>query len=90
MITNFIITFFVLLLGFIFQFLGVLTIATIPYIGPSVIAVLYTMIGIWNAFMGTFPYALTGWHIFLIVIVPFEILLLIAKFFLGHHVPAHH
>jgi len=41
----------------------------------------------WNSFMETFPYAQIAWYVFL-VILPFELLMLVGKFFLGHRLPA--
>lgn len=79
----------VMILSGIFGFLPTVSIATIPYIGESVESVLITMITTWNAFLVTFPYAEVGWNIFLYVIIPFEILMLIAKFFFGSRLPAH-
>jgi len=73
----------------IFGFLPVVTLADIPLIGSSLSSTLVTAVQIWNAFLVTFPYAQIVWNIFLIVIVPLEILLLIAKFFLGSRLPAH-
>jgi len=65
------------------------TLADLPYIGDEVSSILTAVILKWNAFMATFPYAETGWHIFLWVILPFEAVMLVAKFVLGSRVPAH-
>lgn len=65
------------------------TLEGIPYIGTEIVSILSTMTGLWNSFMETFPYADTAWTIFLYVIIPFEISLLVLKFFLAHRVPAH-
>lgn len=77
------------LFGALFYFLPVVTLADIPLIGDFVSETLTEMVLIWNAFIGTFPYAEIAWNIFLFVILPFEGLMLIAKFFLGHRLPAH-
>jgi len=79
----------VMILAGIFSFLPTVSIATIPYIGETVQGYLITIVQTWNAFMVTFPYAETGWNIFLYVIIPFEIMLMIAKFFFGSRLPAH-
>lgn len=89
MITDVIIGILVSLLGAIFYFLPVVYISTIPYVGQGISDTMLTMVGIWNAFLVTFPYAQVVWNTFLLVIVPFELLLLIAKFFFGHRLPAH-
>lgn len=73
----------------IFDLLPTATLADLPIIGTTVSDTLETVIETWNAFMVTFPYAVTLWDVFIFVILPFEILLLVAKFLLGHRVPAH-
>jgi len=78
-----------LVFGTIFSILPVVTISSIPLIGPTVSTFLFTMVGVWNAFMLTFPYARIGWEVFLYVILPFEALMLIGKFFLGSRMPSH-
>jgi len=72
----------------IFFLLPEVSIASIPYFGEEVRNTLIWAIQTWNAFMLTFPYAETAWHMFLWVVVPFELLLLIGKFLLGHRLPA--
>jgi len=72
-----------LIFGTIFSFLPVVTISSIPYIGPGIVSMLDFAVQIWNGFIDTFPYADYAWHIFLLVILPFEALMLVAKFFLG-------
>jgi len=89
MIIDLIISVLLSLFGFIFSFLPVVTLADIPYAGEGISSTLLWMVTTWNSFMVTFPYAETAWSIFLLIIVPFELLLLVAKFFLGHRVPAH-
>jgi len=89
MIINLLLSSLVSLVSAIFVFLPVVTIADIAYIGTDVSNYLTSAVYMWNGFIETFPYAGTGWNIFLSVIVPFEILLLIAKFFLGSRVPKH-
>lgn len=87
MITNILIQVAFGILGIIFVFFPVVTIASLPVIGPSLSTILITMVTTWNAFMVTFPYAQVAWQVFLFVILPFELLMLIGKFFLGHHLP---
>lgn len=89
MIINLLIFVIISIVGAVFNFLPVVTIASIPYIGTDLSSILTTMILTWNAFMATFPYAVVVWHVFLIVVLPFELLLLLGKFFLGHRFPAH-
>jgi len=73
--------------GGIFKLLPVVTIASIPYIGDQVSSFLVTMVTTWNAFIDTFPYAGIAWNVFIYVILPFEALMLLGKFFLGHRMP---
>jgi len=89
MITDVILSVIVSILGAIFYFLPVVSISDIPYIGEQLSSILATIVGIWNALLITFPYAIVVWNTFLFVIIPFELLLLIGKFFLGHRLPAH-
>jgi len=78
-----------MLLSAFFYFLPVVTIASLPYIGTMVSSVLSTAITTWNALLGTIPYLNYSWHVFLVVILPFELLLLLGKFFLGSRMPVH-
>lgn len=52
--------------------------------------VLSLAVGYWNGFLTIFPFAVLPWHLFLYVVIPFEIALLVLKFFLGSRVPSHH
>jgi len=88
MITTAILFIFLGILGYIFALLPVATIASIPIIGNSLSALLYDIVGVWNAFLVTFPYAEVGWTAFKWLIV-FELGLLALKFFLGDRIPAH-
>jgi len=74
----------------IFVFLPVVTIADIPFIGESVSSTLLTMMEYWNGFTATFPYAIHVTQVFLLVIVPFELLMLVSKLFLGSIAIGHH
>lgn len=89
MIFNLVLSGVYLLLEAIFGLLPVVSLASIPYIGVSLRGDVVWMVGVWNSFMQTFPYAQIAWQVFLYVVVPFELLLLVAKFFLGHRLPAH-
>jgi len=74
----------------IFYLLPDAALADIPLIGNSVSSILLTVVRYWNTFMETFPYAQTGWDIFIYVIIPFEIALLTLKLFLGSRTPVSH
>jgi len=87
MITILFLNFIILIVGIIFYFLPVVTIADIPWIGQYISDTLISVVHIWNGFLETFPYAVTPWHIFIWIILPFEILLIIARFFLGSRTP---
>jgi len=89
MIINAIIFVIVTIISAVFFLFPVVTIASIPLIGTTLSEILLTMTTTWKAFLVTFPYASTAWHMLLWVILPFEIGLLIVKFFLGQHTPAH-
>jgi len=77
-----------LLFGSIFVFLPEVSIATIPVVGQVASDTLVFIMLKWNAVMVTVPYFHTAWLVFLIVIIPFEILLLVGKFFLGSRMTA--
>jgi len=90
MIINYLLDLIFNALGSIFQFLPVVTLATIPTIGPVLSSSLITIIKTYNAFIVTLPYAQIGVNVLLYVILPFELLLLVGKFFLGHRLPVNH
>lgn len=89
MITTMIAGMLMFLITAIFYFLPVVTISSIPYIGSTVSSLLLTIVKMFNAFADTFPYVTVLWHTFLYVVLPFEFIMLIMKFFLGsrsiHH-----
>lgn len=87
MIINLLINLILLIFGAIFLILPEVSIADIPYVGFYIDDYLTFAVTTWNGFLDTFPYAQTAWHMFLVIILPFEILMLIAKFFLGHRTP---
>jgi len=70
-----------------FFWLPEVTIADIPYYGSGISANLTEVVHTWNSFMETFPYAEVGFTMFLWVVIPTELLLLVAKIILGHRVP---
>lgn len=72
----------------LFVFLPVVSIASIPVIGHFVVSILETIVETWNAFLITFPYAVIAWHMLLWVILPFEILMAVGKFFFGNRMPS--
>lgn len=87
MIITFLISIVVTILSLLFLFFPVVTIADIPIFGEFMSSTLYTAVTYWNSFMLTFPYAETAWNMFLLFVIPFEIGLLVLKFFLGHRTP---
>jgi hypothetical protein len=89
MIINMLINLVLLIFGALFSFLPKVTLASLPYVGSYISSSLIFIVGLWNGVLTTFPYAVVGWHVFLWIILPFEGLMLVAKFFLGHRVPAH-
>jgi len=87
MILNLLIQFILLLLSAIFSIFPVVSIATIPWAGEFIADNLLDMVILWNTFMETFPYAVVGWHMLLWVILPFEALMSLGKFFFGARLP---
>jgi len=89
MIFNLLINFVLLIVGGLASMWPVVTIASIPWIGPVLSSSLITAVQYYNNAVATLPYLSVGMHVFLIVILPFEGLLLLFKVFFGHRVPAH-
>ena len=87
MIFNLLINFVLLIVGSIFVFLPEVSLAGLPIVGDFLPALLLRIVVTWNAFVETFPYAGLAWSIVLYVILPFEALLIISKFFLGSRSP---
>jgi len=87
MITNFIIEGLLGILGALLYFLPVVTIEDIPVIGSTISTILVSWIQTWNSIIITVPYLYTAWFVFLVVIIPFELVLLGTKIFLAHRVP---
>jgi hypothetical protein len=90
MIITLLLNLIILIIGMIFIFLPVVTLADIPLFGGWISEYLLTIVQMWNSFCETFPYAITAWRVFLYLIIPFEILLIIARFFLGSRTPINH
>lgn len=88
MIFNFLIYLVLLVLGSIFSLLPVVTLSSIPVIGPTFSSVLLRMTQIWNSTIETVPYLGISWQVFLYVIIPFELIMLLSKFLLGHRSPS--
>jgi len=88
MIVSLFINIILAIFGTLFSFLPVVSLATIPVIGETIRELLITVVQMWNAFIITFPYAEIAWLNFLVIILPFEILMLVAKFFLGSRTPS--
>lgn len=89
MITHFILLGVGTVLSALFSlFLPIVTIRGIPIIGEFLYNTLITMVGIWNAFMDTFPYAEVAWEVLIYVILPFEIVMFIVKLILGSRTPS--
>jgi len=87
MIINLIIQVLINILGAIFYFLPIVSIEDIPLIGESVSNTLLTIIYTWNAVVETLPYLGTVSTVFFTIIIPFEILVILSKFFLGSRSP---
>jgi len=90
MIFNALIYLILLVVSSIFSLLPVVSIASIPIIGPSVSTFLVTAVKLYNGFITTFPYAQTAFQALIYVIIPFELLMILGKFLLGSRVPANH
>jgi len=88
MITEILLSVVLALFGIIFGFLPIVTLEGLPLIGTEVSNGLLFFVTKWNAFLVTFPYAETAWNVFLLIILPFELLILLSKFFLGSRSPA--
>jgi len=61
--------------------------SNIPYIGSAFRDILITALSYWNTALTVVPYLVLPWHIFIYVLLPFEILMLVAKVILGSRVP---
>jgi len=90
MIFNLLIYLILVVVSSIFNLLPVVTLSSIPLIGTAMRGFLVSAIQMYNGFITTFPYAQTAFQIMLYVIIPFELLMLLGKFLLGHRLPANH
>lgn len=93
MITGAIMNLFVGGLGLILSIptaiFGEATVANIPLIGSTVAPMLLNAVGYFNSFREIVPYFNVLWYVFLGLILIFEPLLIVLKFFLGHRAPIH-
>jgi len=87
MIINLLFNAILLLFGLLFSILPTVTLADIPFFGPEISSNLTIAVQIWNGFLESFAYARSAYWILIIVIIPFELLMLLARFFLGHRTP---
>lgn len=87
MIINLLINFILLVFGSLFVFFPEVHLIDIPVFGSLMVDYLTWAVTTWNSFLETFPYAQTAWQMLLFVVLPFELLMLVAKFFLGHRMP---
>jgi len=90
MIINLLINFILLIVGIIFSFFPVVTIASLPVVGEALSSTLTTMVRIWNSVIETFPYAGIAWQMFIFVVIPFEAIMILMKFFLGSRALGNH
>jgi len=89
MIFNLLFNLVVLVFGVLFVFLPEVGISSIPLIGDQAYYYLALAVSYWNTGVSIFPPARIVWTVFVWVVIPFEILLLLAKVFLGSRTPAH-
>jgi len=87
MIINLLINAILLSFGLLLQFLPSATIADIPIIGETVSSIMIFAVTHWNSVIDTFPYFDIVWTLFLYIVIPFEVGLLVLRFFLGHRTP---
>jgi hypothetical protein len=85
MILNYIFDAIVNIINGVLSFLPVVSLSSV--FGLDLASPLSGVVSTWNAFMITFPYAMVAWHMLLWVVLPFEALMLLGKFLLGHRLP---
>jgi len=96
MISTIIIEVILLVLGAILAIPGVIngwsgvTIDSIPLVGEVVHSALLTAVGYWNTFLNIVPYLQLPWHLFLWVILPFEMIMILLRLVLGSRLPVSH
>lgn len=88
MLTVLLLDLFDILTGLGFSIIPRVDLGDIPILGNYIRDILIFIMGYWNSFMETLPYLIVVWQMFIYVIIPFEIGLLILKFFLASRVPA--
>jgi hypothetical protein len=88
MIVNLLINFVIGAFGLLFAFFPIVHLSGIPIVGTYLVSWMSIGVHFWNTFIQLFPFALLPWHMTVWVILPFELILLVAKFFLHHRVPA--
>lgn len=88
MLTVLLLDLFDILTGLVFSIIPRVDLGDIPILGNYIRDILIFIMGYWNSFMETLPYLIVVWQMFIYVIIPFEIGLLILKFFLASRVPA--
>jgi len=87
MIFNLLINTILLAFGMLFSIMPVATIADIPVIGETITSIMVFAVTHWNSVIDTFPYFDIVWTLFLYIVIPFEIGLIVLKFFLGSRTP---
>jgi len=87
MILNYIFDAIVNIINGVLSFLPEVSLSSV--FGFDFASILTSVVLTWNAFMITFPYAVVAWHMLIWVVLPFEALMLLGKFLLGHRMPAH-
>jgi len=88
MIINFLIGTVVLIINAVVSIIPSVTLASIPFAGSYIQTYLTMAVQYWNGILQIVPYLQLPWHMFLWVIIPFEVMLLTAKFFFGSRLPA--
>jgi len=87
MIINLLIQFILQLLSAVFSIFPEVSISSIPFAGEDIAEILSDMVITWNTFIITFPYAEVAWNMLLWIILPFEALMSLGKFFFGSRLP---
>lgn len=86
MILNYIFDAFISIINGVLSFLPEVSLSSV--FGFDLASLLTSVVTVWNAFMETFPYARVAWQVLLWIILPFEGLMLLGKFLLGHRMPS--
>lgn len=88
MITQFFVNIIIIIVSTIFSIFPVVSLASFGSVGVSIESTILFVVQMWNAFLITFPYGQIAWTMFLTVVIPFEITMLVLKFFLGSRTPS--